>query len=57
MKFMMFFGGFDAYELERMTHNEEPWLKARGTIPNDEPCTAVIDKNITANFYRRTIDK
>lgn len=51
------FGGFDAYELERMTHNEDPWLRARGGIPNDEPCTTLIDKDITANFYRSVIEK
>lgn len=51
------FGGFDAYELERMTHNEDPWLHARNGIPNDEPCTTLIDKGVTADFYRSIIEK
>ncbi|HAK5374823.1 TPA: DUF4065 domain-containing protein [Salmonella enterica] len=46
------FGGYSAYELEQLTHQEKPWLSARGGIPEDAPCQNVIDKKVTAEFYR-----
>ncbi|UAN20953.1 DUF4065 domain-containing protein [Enterobacter sp. JBIWA003] len=46
------FGGFTAYELEQMTHQEKPWLQARNGIPSDSTCQNIIDKGITAEFYR-----
>ena len=46
------FGGYTAYELEQMTHQEKPWLVARGGIPSDAPCQNVIDKGVSAEFYR-----
>lgn len=46
------FGGYTAYELEQMTHQEKPWLVARGDIASDAPCQNVIDKGLTAEFYR-----
>lgn len=50
------FGGFSAYELEQMTHQEEPWLQARGNIPDNAICQNVIDKALTATFYRSMMD-
>lgn len=49
------FGRFTAYELEQMTHNEKPWILAREGLPNDEPCTNLIDKKVTADFYRSMV--
>lgn len=46
------FGGYSAYELEQMTHSEKPWREARNGIADDEPCEFIIDKELTANFYR-----
>lgn len=46
------FGGYTAYELEQMTHQEKPWLEAREGVPSDAPCKNVIDKSVTAEFYR-----
>ncbi|WP_299503283.1 type II toxin-antitoxin system antitoxin SocA domain-containing protein [uncultured Roseobacter sp.] len=37
--------------LEAMTHQELPWIEARGGIPDDQPCNAFIDKNTTKVFY------
>lgn len=47
------FGGFSAYELERLTHQENPWIEARGGIPDDEPCQSEISKDTTKEFYRQ----
>lgn len=45
------FGGFSGYELEQLTHQEEPWKAARGQLPADAPCCDPIDKGITQRFY------
>lgn len=45
------FGGFSGYELEQLTHQEEPWRAARGKLPADAPCTEIIDKDLTRRFY------
>lgn len=50
------FGGFSAYELEQMTHQEKPWLLARDGVPSDAPCQNIIDKAVTAEFYRGMMD-
>jgi uncharacterized phage-associated protein len=53
---MKVYGGMSAFELERRTHQEEPWLAARRGIPADEPSTAVIDKEYMRRFYRSRLD-
>lgn len=45
------FGGYSGYELEQLTHQERPWLSARGQLAPDAPCTNAIDKGITRDFY------
>ncbi len=30
------YSGYSAFQLEQMTHKEEPWIKARKGIPEDE---------------------
>lgn len=46
------FGEYSAKQLERMTHNEAPWLEARGDLPLEARSNAVIDKGRMAGFYR-----
>jgi uncharacterized phage-associated protein len=41
----------DAYELERMTHAEAPWLRARGSLPLDAPSNEVIHKEWMKEYY------
>ena len=45
------FGGFTGYELEQLTHQEEPWKSARGMLPADASCNEPIDKVLTRTFY------
>lgn len=45
------FGGFSGFELEQLTHQEEPWKAARGDLLPDASCTASIDKALTCRFY------
>ena len=49
------YGAFTALQLERMTHAEAPWLKARDGIPNDEPSTAVISEADMTSYYRARV--
>ncbi|WP_415354634.1 Panacea domain-containing protein [Leptolyngbya sp. FACHB-1624] len=46
----------DGYELERMTHVEEPWLRARGGIPMDVPSNAIIEKNWMKEYYGSRVE-
>lgn len=43
--------GCDAYELERMTHVEDPWLRARDSLPMDVPSNEVIQKEWMQEYY------
>lgn len=42
----------DAYELERMTHQEDPWIQARGGLPIDTPCNEMISKESMREYYK-----
>jgi len=48
---MEVYGGMSAWDLERLTHAEEPWRIARGDLPADEPSTAVISDDEMRRFY------
>lgn len=41
----------DAYELERMSHAEDPWCLARGDLPPDAVSHAVINKEWMKEYY------
>jgi len=40
-----------AYELELMTHQEEPWIEARGGVGADEKCSTVISLESMQEYY------
>jgi uncharacterized phage-associated protein len=42
----------DAYELEQITHQEDPWLIARGELPQDAPCNEIISKESMQEYYK-----
>lgn len=46
------FGKYTAYDLERMTHNEDPWILARKGLAPDEPSTEIIPKDIMKDYYK-----
>jgi len=50
------FGGYTAYELEQLTHQEQPWISARGDLAVSAVCTHVLDKKETAEFYRSMME-
>ncbi|MHB8301773.1 MAG: Panacea domain-containing protein [Acidobacteriaceae bacterium] len=45
------YGKFDAVDLERMTHREDPWRDARGDLAPDEPSNRVITPEAMKKFY------
>lgn len=50
------YGGLGAYDLERLTHREAPWLNARHGIEKDELCTNPISTEDMRVFYRTMAD-
>ncbi len=50
---MSVFGGFNAYTLEQMTHNEQPWIEARGSLLPDEPSTSVISQESMRTHFKQ----
>lgn len=51
------FGGYSSYQLERMTHQEDPWKNARGDVPLGEPSNEVISHEDMANYYTQLIEE
>ncbi|MBE9209271.1 DUF4065 domain-containing protein [Nostoc sp. LEGE 06077] len=47
----------DAYELEQMTHIEEPWNLARVNLPPDAPSSAVIEKEWMKEYYGSRVEE
>jgi uncharacterized phage-associated protein len=47
--------GCDAFELEQMTHREDPWIEARGNLPLDVPCNAMISKESMREYYKNRV--
>lgn len=50
------YGGNTAYQLEHFTHQEAPWLIARGDTPPMNRCRAVINDENIYNFYKNWIE-
>ena len=46
------FGVETAVALELMTHREKPWMDARGDLAPSAPCTNVISKSVTMEYYK-----
>jgi uncharacterized phage-associated protein len=52
---MEVYGGCSAFDLERMTHQSEPWIKARGGIPIDQSSNDIISQKDMKNYYARMV--
>jgi len=46
---------YNTYQLEMMTHRENPWIKARKNHAPDEKCSVVIPKNEMEKYYGKKI--
>lgn len=47
------YGEHSAKALERMTHNEQPWIEARGDLPPEARSNNIIPKDQMGAFYRK----
>lgn len=52
MDVMGAYGDLSAWQLERLTHSEAPWIEARGGLPPDAPCQNVISEARMQQFYK-----
>ena len=51
------YGIFDGKYLEQLTHQETPWIEARGDCKEGEPCTNVISKDTMKAFFKNKINE
>ncbi|HHX2510968.1 TPA: Panacea domain-containing protein [Neisseria subflava] len=51
------FGRFDGAALSTMTHREDPWLEARGEIPEDAGSSERISKESMKVYFERKLKK
>nr|WP_298925557.1 type II toxin-antitoxin system antitoxin SocA domain-containing protein [uncultured Erythrobacter sp.] len=51
------YGQYGAKELERRTHEHDPWKNARGDLPPEARCEKVIEKAAMRDFYGEKIGK
>lgn len=47
------YGSMTAIELERLTHQEDPWVQTRGDLPADAPSQREIPVPVMADYYAR----
>ncbi|MFD1675391.1 Panacea domain-containing protein [Alicyclobacillus fodiniaquatilis] len=45
------YGDYDAKYLERLTHQEFPWIEARDGLPDGAYCDTIIDQSTMKQFY------
>lgn len=48
---MVAYGGHSAWDLERLTHSEPPWIIARGTCAPDENCENIISPESMRTYF------
>jgi uncharacterized phage-associated protein len=54
-KIYQLYGDYSGDQLEQLTHNEMPWINARGDYPPGAICTNVIDEDDMTYFYRKLL--
>ena len=51
------YGEFSGHQLEALTHEEEPWVSARGDLRASDPSSAVISAQSMAKYYISIYDE
>lgn len=51
------YGQFDGRYLEDITHQEEPWIKARRGLDPGEPCNNEITLTAMKNYYSKLVNE
>ena len=49
------YGGLTAMYLEKLTHQEDPWRKARAGLSDDAPSNAVISHKDMQEYYKARV--
>lgn len=49
------YGRFSGSQLEAMTHDEEPWIQARGGINPISKSEAPLDNKVMAEYYKKRL--
>lgn len=47
---------FTGAQLEYMTHTEDPWLEARGSLNPAAACSKIISEKTMENYYKARLD-
>lgn len=47
--------GLTAYQLEKLTHSEDPWIIARGDLPPDTPSENIISDESMIAYYQQFV--
>lgn len=50
------YGKLDAYQLSTLTHNEAPWVNARGDTPSGARSSTVITLEAMEEYYASLVD-
>lgn len=50
------YGELDGDELERLNHQEEPWIKARKDLKPWQNCNTIISEEDMKQYYRKLMD-
>lgn len=51
------YGALSSFELEMLSHSEQPWLVARGDLPPTVQSNAIIDRELMKSYYSSLIKK
>jgi uncharacterized phage-associated protein len=51
------YSGLSGTQLERMTHMEEPWIKARNGYGSYDRCEVEIDEAVMQKYYQSLLEK
>ena len=51
------YGDFDGKYLEELTHQEDPWIEARGECSPGEYCSNIIDPNAMKSYYMKMCEE
>lgn len=51
------YGEFDGHQLESLTHDEDPWINARGELPITASSTNVISVDDMKKYYNSVYDE
>ncbi len=49
------YGDYDGKYLEELTHEEKPWKEARGSLADNESCSAEVSTDTMKNYFKELL--